>query len=70
MVRPTPSAVYTRNPDEQSAQDPAGHLSPPVCAFIQVGFSLHFLINIVLTLLGGLPGMVHALWLVVSDKRA
>ncbi|MBQ4673447.1 YqaE/Pmp3 family membrane protein [Aeromonas dhakensis] len=42
---------------------------PPVCAFIQVGFSLHFLINIVLTLLGGLPGMVHALWLVVSDKR-
>ena len=30
---------------------------PPVCAFIQVGFSLHFLINIVLTLLGGLPGI-------------
>ena len=28
---------------------------PPVCAFLQVGFSLHFLINIVLTLLGGLP---------------
>ena len=24
----------------------------------------------VLTLLGGLPGMVHALWLVVSDTRA
>ena len=43
---------------------------PPVCAFIQVGLSLHFIINIVLTLLGGLPGMVHALWLVVSDKRA
>ena len=42
---------------------------PPVCAFIQVGLSLHFFINIVLTLLGGLPGMVHALWLVVSDKR-
>ncbi|QPR87355.1 YqaE/Pmp3 family membrane protein [Aeromonas hydrophila] len=42
---------------------------PPVCAFLQVGFSMHFLINIVLTLLGGLPGMVHALWLVVSDKR-
>ena len=43
---------------------------PPVCAFIQVSLSLHFFINIVLTLLGGLPGMVHALWLVVSDKRA
>ncbi|EKP0309607.1 YqaE/Pmp3 family membrane protein [Aeromonas veronii] len=34
-----------------------------------MGFSLHFLINLVLTLLGGLPGMVHAFWLVVSDKR-
>lgn len=43
---------------------------PPVCAFIQVGLSLHFFINIVLTLLGGLPGMIHALWLVVTDKRA
>ncbi len=43
---------------------------PPVCAFIQVGFSLHFLLNIVLTLLGGVPGMVHALWLVMTDKRS
>ena len=34
---------------------------PPVAAFLQVGFSLQFLVNIVLTLLGGLPGMVHAL---------
>ena len=34
---------------------------PPVCAFIQVGLSLHFFINIVLTLMGGLPGMVHRL---------
>ncbi|MGL5038020.1 MAG: YqaE/Pmp3 family membrane protein [Aeromonas sp.] len=42
---------------------------PPVCAFIQVGFSLQFLINIVLTLMGGLPGMVHALWLVANDKQ-
>ena len=34
------------------------------------GLQPPFPINIVLTLLGGLPGMVHALWLVVSDKRA
>ncbi|WFO52480.1 YqaE/Pmp3 family membrane protein [Aeromonas veronii] len=25
--------------------------------------------NLLKILLGGLPGMVHALWLVVSDKR-
>lgn len=41
---------------------------PPVAAFLQVGLSLHFWLNIVLTLLGGLPGVVHALWLVVTDK--
>lgn len=41
---------------------------PPVAAFLQVGPSLHFVLNIVLTLLGGLPGVVHALWLVVTDK--
>ena len=41
---------------------------PPVAAFLQVGLGLHFWINIVLTLLGGLPGMVHALWLVAGNK--
>ena len=42
---------------------------PPVAAFLQVGLSAHFFINILLTLLGGLPGMIHALWLIVTDKR-
>jgi len=42
---------------------------PPVAAFLQVGLSVHFFLNILLTLLGGLPGMVHALWLIVTDKR-
>ncbi len=41
---------------------------PPVAAFMQVGPTLHFWVNIILTLLGGLPGMVHALWLVVTKK--
>lgn len=41
---------------------------PPVAAFLQVGVSTHFWINIVLTLLGGIPGMLHALWLVLSEK--
>ena len=41
---------------------------PPVAAFIQVGPTLHFWVNIVLTLLGVLPGMVHALWLIVTKK--
>lgn len=41
---------------------------PPVAAFLQVGIGLHFWLNILLTLLGGLPGMVHALWLIVTKK--
>ena len=41
---------------------------PPVAAFLQVGLSLHFWINLVLTLLFFFPGMVHALWLVVTKK--
>jgi uncharacterized membrane protein YqaE (UPF0057 family) len=41
---------------------------PPVAAFLQVGLTLHFFLNILLTILGGLPGMIHALWLIVTDK--
>lgn len=43
---------------------------PPVGAFLQVGISTHFWINIILTLLGGIPGIVHAVWLVVTDRKA
>jgi uncharacterized membrane protein YqaE (UPF0057 family) len=42
---------------------------PPVAAFLQVGISTHFWINIILTILGYVPGMIHALWLVLTDKK-
>ena len=42
---------------------------PPVGAYLQVGVSTHFWINIVLTLLGGIPGVIHALWLVFTKKK-
>ncbi|HOQ05076.1 MAG TPA: YqaE/Pmp3 family membrane protein [Anaerohalosphaeraceae bacterium] len=42
---------------------------PPVAAFLQVGLGMHFWLNIVLTILGGLPGMIHALWLVATNKQ-
>jgi len=41
---------------------------PPVAAFLQVGIGLHFWLNILLTLMFGFPGMIHALWLVVTKK--
>ncbi len=42
---------------------------PPVAAFMQVGVSSHFWINIVLSLLAVIPGSLHALWLVLTDKK-
>jgi len=43
---------------------------PPVAAYMQVGTSKQFIINIVLTLCCGVPGMIHALWLVLTDQKA
>lgn len=43
---------------------------PPVAAFMQVGATKHLWINIILTILGGVPGMIHALWLVITKKTA
>jgi len=42
---------------------------PPVAAAMQVGITTHFWINLVLTLLGGFPGVLHALWLVLTDQK-
>lgn len=39
-------------------------LLPPLAVFLQVGFTGHFWLNILLTLLGYLPGLVHAIWII------
>ncbi|ACR14189.1 YqaE/Pmp3 family membrane protein [Teredinibacter turnerae] len=39
-------------------------LLPPVGVFLQVGFGLQFWINILLTILGYIPGIVHAIWII------
>lgn len=40
-------------------------LLPPLGVFLQVGLGLHFWLNILLTLFGWLPGIVHALWVIL-----
>ncbi|KKX27889.1 YqaE/Pmp3 family membrane protein [Rhizobium sp. LC145] len=40
-------------------------LLPPLGVFLQVGLGLQFWLNILLTLLGWLPGIVHALWVIL-----
>ena len=39
---------------------------PPLGVFLKVGIGLHFWINIILTLLGYVPGIVHAIWVQVK----
>ena len=43
---------------------------PPLAAFLTVGIALHFWLNLILTLFFFVPGMIHALWLVVKKGRA
>ncbi|MDX1457848.1 MAG: YqaE/Pmp3 family membrane protein [Marinobacter sp.] len=39
-------------------------LLPPLGVFLQEGFGKHFWINIVLTIFGYIPGIVHAVWII------
>lgn len=38
---------------------------PPVGVAMEVGFSTQFWINVLLTLLGYIPGVIHALWIIL-----
>lgn len=39
---------------------------PPVGVFLQVGLTGHFWINVILTLLGYIPGIIHALYVILK----
>ena len=39
---------------------------PPLGVFLQVGIGKDFWINILLTLLGYLPGLIHAVWIIAK----
>ena len=41
-------------------------LLPPLGVFLQEGIGKHFWINIVLTILGSIPGIVHAVRVIAS----
>jgi uncharacterized membrane protein YqaE (UPF0057 family) len=40
--------------------------SPTVEGILQVGIGKHFWINILLTILGYIPGIVHAVWVIAK----
>jgi len=46
-----------------------GILLPPAGVFMTTGISSAFFINILLTLLGWLPGSIHAVWVIVKHEE-
>ncbi|GAA5068481.1 YqaE/Pmp3 family membrane protein [Roseibacterium beibuensis] len=46
----------------------ASIILPPLGVFLEVGLTKHFWINIVLTILGYIPGIVHALYIILRDQ--
>ncbi|WP_193186984.1 YqaE/Pmp3 family membrane protein [Nisaea sediminum] len=41
-------------------------LLPPLGVFLTVGIGGHFWLNILLTLLGYIPGIVHGVWVIAK----
>lgn len=41
-------------------------LLPPLGVFLEVGLGLHFWLNILLTIMGYIPGIIHAVWVIVT----
>lgn len=39
---------------------------PPLGVFLEVGLGKHFWINVILTLLGYIPGIIHAVYIIAT----
>lgn len=46
-----------------------GFLLPPLGVFLTVGVGPTLFINILLTILGWLPGSIHAIWVIVKQEE-
>ncbi len=42
-------------------------LIPPLGVFLEVGLGGQFWLNVLLTLLGYIPGVIHAVYVIASD---
>lgn len=47
----------------------ASVIIPPLGVFLQVGLGWHFWLNILLTVLGYIPGLVHAIWIIARKSK-
>lgn len=42
---------------------------PPLSVFLTTGFSSAFFINLILTFIGWVPGVIHALWIISKESE-
>ena len=42
---------------------------PPVAVLLRAGIGLQLVLNIILTIIGWIPGVIHALWVLSSRSR-
>ena len=45
-------------------------LLPPLGVFLQVGLTAQFWINVILTVFGYIPGIVHAVYIIATRRDA
>ncbi|MGL5082788.1 MAG: YqaE/Pmp3 family membrane protein [Microcoleaceae cyanobacterium] len=43
---------------------------PPLGVFLQVGIGTQFWINLLLTFLGYIPGVIHAIWIITRTSAS
>ena len=42
---------------------------PPVAVLLRAGVGLQLVLSIILTIIGWIPGVIHALWIVSSRSK-
>jgi len=60
----TGNVTFCRRPRMDFVRIILAVILPPLGVFLQVGPGRHFWLNILLTVLGYIPGIVHAVWII------
>ena len=65
MAHPVPHPTRREKPSADVLRVLLAIVLPPLGVFLQVGLGLQFWLNVLLTLLGYVPGIVHAVYIIV-----
>lgn len=75
MAYESPTAAHDSRPVDRRTATSADIIRiicavilPPLGVFLQVGLGVQFWLNVLLTLLGYIPGIIHAVWVILSHR--